>query len=41
MYRVDPDAIVIVDVFAKKTGRTPKNVIETRKARLGTYDEAR
>ena len=41
VYRVDPDAIVIVDVFAKKTGRTPKNVIETRKARLGTYDEAR
>ena len=41
MYRIDPDAIVIVDVFAKKTGRTPKNVIETCKARLRTYDAVR
>lgn len=41
MYRIDPDAIVIVDVFAKKTGRTPKNVIETCRARLRTYDEVR
>ena len=41
MYRIDPDAIVIVDVFAKKTGRTPKSVIETCKARLRTYDAVR
>ena len=41
MYRADPDAIVIVDVFAKKTGRTPKSVIATCKARLRNYDEVR
>lgn len=41
MYRIDRDAIVIVDVFAKKTGRTPKSVIETCKARLRTYDAVR
>ena len=41
MYRLDPDAIVIVDVFAKKTGRTPKSVIETCKTRLRTYDAVR
>ena len=41
IYRVDPDAIVIVDVFAKKTNRTPKGVIETCKARLRTYDDVR
>ena len=41
MYRIDPDAIVVVDVFAKKTGRTPKSVIETCKARLRTYDAVR
>ena len=41
MNRTDPDTIVIVDVFAKKTGRTPKSVIETCKARLPTYGEVR
>ena len=41
IHRIDPDAIVIIDVFAKKSGRTPKNVIETCKARLRTYDEVR
>jgi phage-related protein len=33
------DAIVIVDVFAKKTGKTPVEVIENAKARLRKYDE--
>ena len=41
IYRIDPDAIVIVDVFAKKAGSTPKSVIETCKARLRTYDQVR
>jgi phage-related protein len=27
IYRVDPDAIVIVDVFSKKSRTTPKSVI--------------
>jgi|SRR3972149_2182307 len=31
VYRFDPDAIVIVDVFAKKTGATPKKVINSAK----------
>jgi phage-related protein len=39
MYRIDSDAIVIVDVFAKKSGATPKKVIDTCKARLKAYDE--
>jgi len=38
IYRTDPDAIVMVDVFEKKTGRTPKRVIDTCKARLKEYD---
>jgi hypothetical protein len=28
VYRIDFDAIVILDVFAKKTGRTPARVID-------------
>src|SRR5436309_12213057 len=28
IYRVDPDGIVIADIFAKKTQRTPATVIE-------------
>ena len=39
MYRIDSDAIVIVEVFVKKTGATPKNVIDKCKARLKAYDE--
>jgi phage-related protein len=39
VYRNDPDAIVIVDIFAKKTGATPKRIISTCKARLRAYDE--
>ena len=38
--RVDEDAIVIADVFAKKTGKTPVPVIVNCKARLGQYDRA-
>ena len=41
VYRIDPDAIVIVDVFAKKTGATPKRIIDTCKARLRTFDEVK
>jgi phage-related protein len=29
IYRIDSDAIVITDVFMKKTQRTPRSVIET------------
>ena len=39
MLRVDPDAIVILDVFSKKTRTTQKKVIEASKRRLRRYDE--
>ncbi len=40
MLRVDPDAIVILEVFAKKTRTTPAKVIETCKRRLRSYEQA-
>jgi phage-related protein len=39
IYRIDPDAIVIVEVFLKQTGKTPSHVIDKCKARLASYDE--
>ena len=41
VYRIDPDAIVIVEVFEKKTGATPKKVIDACKARLKAYERAK
>lgn len=38
VYRIDPDAIVILEVFSKKTGKTPKSVIDVCKTRLRDYD---
>ncbi len=38
VYRIDSDAIVIAEVFSKKTSKTPKSVIETCKSRLRAYD---
>lgn len=38
VYRSDPDAIVILEVFSKKTASTPKQVIEACKKRLREYD---
>ena len=38
VYRIDEDAIVILEVFSKKTGKTPKSIIDTCKARLREYD---
>jgi len=40
IYRMAPDAIVILDVFSKKTRATPKRVVDTCKARIKSYDEA-
>src|SRR4051812_36123767 len=37
-YRIDPDAIVILDVLKKKTQATSKTVIDTCKRRLTEYD---
>jgi len=40
IYRIDADAIVILDVFAKKTSTTPKAVIDTCRKRLKEYNRA-
>jgi phage-related protein len=40
IYRTDADAIVIADVFAKKTPRTPKVVLAAARRRLREYDDA-
>ena len=40
VYRTDPDAIVIADVFAKKTAQTPAAVLEACRRRLREYDDA-
>jgi len=38
VYRIDVDAIVILEVFQKKSTATPRKVIEVSKARLSEYD---
>jgi phage-related protein len=38
LYRADPDAVVILEVFSKKTQQTPRSVIESCKRRLRDYD---
>ena len=40
IYRIDPDAIVIVEVFKKNTPQTPKRVMAVCKQRLKEYDDA-
>jgi phage-related protein len=40
VYRIDEDAIVIAEVFAKKTRQTPGFVIKTCQKRLKEYDDA-
>ncbi|MDH5668206.1 MAG: type II toxin-antitoxin system RelE/ParE family toxin [Nitrospira sp.] len=40
MYRVDADAILILEVVKKKTEQTPQSVIETCRRRLRDYDRA-
>jgi len=39
IYRIDDDAILILDVFRKKTQQTPKTVIATCKRRIRAYDD--
>lgn len=39
IYRIDADAIIIVEVFVKKTAKTPKTIIEKSKIRLRKYDD--
>lgn len=38
MYRIDTDAIVILEVFKKKSAKTPKRVLDVCKLRLKVYD---
>ena len=37
MYSIEPDAIVILEVFSKKTSTTPKSVIDACQRRLRLY----
>lgn len=37
IYRIEPDAIVILDVFKKKDRATPQLVMDACKARLARY----
>ncbi len=38
IYRIDDDAIVILEVFEKKTQRTPETIIQVCQQRLRHYD---
>jgi len=40
IYRADKDAIVILEVFGKKTRKTPAAVVEICRKRLKEYDSA-
>ena len=41
VYFVDRDAVLILEVFSKKSRQTPKRVMDTCKKRLSAYREAR
>jgi phage-related protein len=38
IYRLDADAVIILEVFSKKTQRTPAAVLKTCKERMRRYD---
>lgn len=38
IYRTDPDAVLVLEVFSKKTGQTPGQVIDACRDRLRRYD---
>ena len=40
VYRTDKDAVVILEVFSKKTTQTPKAVLKVCQRRLREYDDA-
>jgi phage-related protein len=40
VYRVDADAVLILDVFSKKTQATPKDAIENCQRRIKLYEKA-
>ena len=39
IYRIDDDAVIIAEVFSKKTTKTSKRIIDNAKKRLKAYDE--
>jgi len=40
IYRLTPEAVIIAEVFKKKTAQTPKAVVKAAKRRLKDYDDA-
>ena len=38
VYRLDPDAVVIAEVFSKKTPQTPEAIVASCRQRLRRYD---
>jgi phage-related protein len=40
IYRIDSDAIIVLEVFSKKSRATPKAVIDSCKKRVKDYDNA-
>ncbi len=40
VYRIDLDAILVLEVFEKKTRQTPQHVVNSCKRRLRVYDGA-
>ena len=40
VYRIDDDAIIILEVFSKKTKQTSKKVVDVCKKRIKDYDNA-
>ena len=40
VYRADRSAVILAEVYQKKTSQTPKRVIATGKSRLREYDDA-
>jgi phage-related protein len=41
VYRIDNDAVIIADVFEKKTEQTPQHILETSKKRFKEYDRVK
>ena len=39
VYRIDDDAILVLEVFEKKTQKTPKARVDVCKQRMKVYDD--
>lgn len=40
VYRLDGDAVIIIEVLSKKTPTTPRGVLDVCRRRLNAYDQA-